>query len=67
MSDKCAEQTGWKATGTRIHRGHVVSDEIGVFDSWIDADQAADLYHRSNRKSLNVLIDKHYGPLAEET
>ena len=57
---KTGEQDGWLATGQRTERGHVVTEVIGVFPSWIDADQACDAYHTQHRGSLNCAIDRNY-------
>ena len=58
---KVGEQDGWIASGRRRDsEGHIVTEVIGVFPSWIDADQACDAYHAQHRGSLNCAIDKNY-------
>ena len=58
---KVGEQDGWCATGKRRDRKRVVEEMIGVFASWLDADQACDHCHRQHgRHSLTSEINKHY-------
>jgi len=64
---KVGVQAGWKATGYRWYRGRRISEDLGIFETWVDADQAADLFHRSHRQTESVTIERNYKTEEEET
>ena len=60
------QHAGWKATGFRFCRGRRCEDHIGIFKSWIDADQAADAYYAATRRAFNVVIERHYEEVPDD-
>jgi hypothetical protein len=60
------EQKGWIARGFRVERGKLVEDEIGVFDSFRDADMASDAWTKRNRKVRDVHIEHNYVEVEDE-
>ena len=58
---KTGDQAGWKVIAHPSGRpGHIQAVVVGIYDSFMDADQAASEYFRSMKNVDCCTIEKHY-------
>jgi hypothetical protein len=57
---KTGDQDGWAVYGYVKRYGRTTEVEVGIYESFRDADQAADEFFATTRAADRCTIEKHY-------